>query len=231
MCAQGEAMEMENDLDAWCDAMRALEDGEMTGKKRPSEELGQSSTKHARLSIVGDPYFPPRESTTASTPAEHPSPHRRSHSPAHVGSQLPRKPHLPLGRGDHHSSPESARYRSDGLVKLTEIERKWICAHDGCFKCRRIGVYHTSSACPTGHPKASKYRGITLADGITLAKAREDKVAEVAWRLDVARSVVEQDDSGEEDGSDQGAPSSSCPMPSLSYSVLLQVRAPSPAPS
>ncbi|KAF8913372.1 hypothetical protein CPB85DRAFT_561898 [Mucidula mucida] len=167
MCSKDETLQMENDLDAWCEAIRALEDGKtMAGQKRPLGDSEESSSKRARLSIVGDHYVPQRDSIS---PA---SPHRRSHSPALV----PKYPHFPLGRGDHYSRPfSSTPYRSDGLFKLTESERKWICAHDGCFKCRRIGVYHTSSACPNGHPKASRYQGITLADGFTLARGAPAK--------------------------------------------------------
>ncbi|KAK0445810.1 hypothetical protein EV421DRAFT_1935015 [Armillaria borealis] len=52
---------------------------------------------------------------------------------------------------------------------LTDAQRNWLKRQRGCFKCRRINVFHDIDNCPWGCPKADTYRGITLEDGVTLA--------------------------------------------------------------
>ncbi|KAK0209876.1 hypothetical protein IW262DRAFT_1415690 [Armillaria fumosa] len=56
-----------------------------------------------------------------------------------------------------------------GLPALTVGQRQFIARRGGCFKCRRIKVKHHSDDCPFGYPSGDEYRGITLADGVTLA--------------------------------------------------------------
>ncbi|PBK79549.1 hypothetical protein ARMGADRAFT_1021452 [Armillaria gallica] len=56
-----------------------------------------------------------------------------------------------------------------GLPVLTVGQRQFIARRGGCFKCRRIKVKHHSDDCPFGYPSEDDYRGITLADGVTLA--------------------------------------------------------------
>ncbi|KAK0442486.1 uncharacterized protein EV420DRAFT_1076059 [Desarmillaria tabescens] len=56
-----------------------------------------------------------------------------------------------------------------GLPVLTAGQRQFIARSNGCFKCRRIKVKHQSDHCPFGYPSQDAYRGITLADGVTLA--------------------------------------------------------------
>ncbi|KAK0226790.1 hypothetical protein EDD85DRAFT_164066 [Armillaria nabsnona] len=56
-----------------------------------------------------------------------------------------------------------------GLPVLTVGQRQFIARRGGCFKCRRIKVKHHSDDCPFGYPSEDGYRGIMLADGVTLA--------------------------------------------------------------
>ncbi|SJL14937.1 uncharacterized protein ARMOST_18413 [Armillaria ostoyae] len=56
-----------------------------------------------------------------------------------------------------------------GLPVLTVGQRKFIARRGGCFKCRRIKIKHHSDDCPFGYPSENEYRGITFADGVTLA--------------------------------------------------------------
>ncbi|PBK62095.1 hypothetical protein ARMSODRAFT_615654 [Armillaria solidipes] len=56
-----------------------------------------------------------------------------------------------------------------GLPVLTVGQRQFIARRGGCFKCRRIKVKHHSDDCPFGYPSENEYRGVTLADGVTLA--------------------------------------------------------------
>ncbi len=54
---------------------------------------------------------------------------------------------------------------------LTDAQRTWLRRQSGCFKCRRVNVFHDIDNFLWGCPKADTYRGITLEDGVTLANS------------------------------------------------------------
>ncbi|KAK0500574.1 hypothetical protein EDD18DRAFT_1347986 [Armillaria luteobubalina] len=60
-----------------------------------------------------------------------------------------------------------------GLPCLTGEQRVWIKQRKGCFKCRRVWVYHTAYYCSNGSPDPETYQGIMEKDGTVAVDAPE----------------------------------------------------------
>ncbi len=66
------------------------------------------------------------------------------------------------------SNPPS-RPGTPGIGGLNDPMREYLDKHKGCRKCQRTNTDHCSADCTLGFPDPATYRGITLADGVTLA--------------------------------------------------------------
>lgn len=65
------------------------------------------------------------------------------------------------------------------LPRLTDTEKAVLDRHAGCYKCRRVYVYHRSRECRTGYPTAANYRPITEAEARAAAPANSAPAAAV----------------------------------------------------
>ena len=73
-------------------------------------------------------------------------------------------------------APSTATMRRSA-PKLTDIERKLLSDHEGCFKCRQFYAGHRSAACPNGFPDGDSYHTLTEQQARSTAKARTPIVA------------------------------------------------------
>ncbi|KAK0441374.1 hypothetical protein EV421DRAFT_1904830 [Armillaria borealis] len=79
--------------------------------------------------------------------------------PSRSGSVAPQPP----------VSSSSSAGTKVGIGGITDEMQQYLQKHRGCRKCRQCNVDHMSTVCPFGFPDPATYKGITLADGITLA--------------------------------------------------------------
>lgn len=49
---------------------------------------------------------------------------------------------------------------------LLEAERSLLKQHQGCFKCRKFYIGHTSQSCPYGFPNGTNYKPLSDADAL-----------------------------------------------------------------
>lgn len=129
--------EMERVIDALADAGRAA-------KRGTSGEDFDRNPKRPALSDPSRHYHTPNMSSSSHTaPSNRPSASTSS---------------------NHCSLPAAGSPAFVPLPCLTDAEKLILDRHSGCYKCRRVHVYHRSRKCRSGYPTAANYRPVTEAD-------------------------------------------------------------------
>lgn len=102
------------------------------------------------------------------------------------------------------SSPAAAK-----VLRLSDLERSYLNAYSGCFKCRRINVDHQSRDCPNGFPSTP----LQVPAGWKPGKKEETMEARIA-KLSVQEMSDPEDEilQSEEEWSDQKCAQLQCTM-------------------
>jgi len=125
----------------------------------------------------------------------------RSSAPARAAYSRPPLPMSVTTPATAPGSVTSAMRRS--TPKLTDMERKLLSDHEGCFKCRQFYAGHRSAACTNGFPDGDTYQTLTEQQARSTAKARSPIVASadcplvasiVPCSIDPSTIVDEEDD-------------------------------------
>jgi len=106
---------------------------------------------------------------------------RRTGAPAPSKSVHPSSSSAKVGASP--AVPAAARQQTGRLNKLSEIEKDYLAAHDGCFTCRQLNAGHRSDTCPSGFPA-------TMPFAVPANWVRVDRFARRNARNDIAAAPV-----------------------------------------